>query len=82
MRFAFSSHNPGNCEGAFGGLGSAHTEGTWTLGDVQRLGWLRASGLDESPGWRRLTEIAAPDGLLPGTYDSRTGAWHARRWFA
>jgi uncharacterized protein len=26
--------------------------------------------------------VAAPDGLLPETYDSDTGTWLARHWFA
>jgi hypothetical protein len=26
--------------------------------------------------------VAAPDGLLPETYDSGTGRWLARPWFA
>jgi meiotically up-regulated gene 157 (Mug157) protein len=26
--------------------------------------------------------VAAPDGLLPETYDSDTGAWLSRHWFA
>jgi meiotically up-regulated gene 157 (Mug157) protein len=30
----------------------------------------------------RLLAVAAPDGLLPETYDSDTGAWLARHWFA
>jgi len=29
-----------------------------------------------------LLAVAAPDGLLPETYDSDTGAWRARHWFA
>jgi uncharacterized protein len=34
MRFAFSDRNSAYCPGRFGGLGSRHTPGTWTLGDV------------------------------------------------
>ena len=30
----------------------------------------------------RLLAVAAPDGLLPETYDSDTGTWLARHWFA
>ena len=30
----------------------------------------------------RLLAVAAPDGLLPETYDSATGRWLARPWFA
>jgi uncharacterized protein len=30
----------------------------------------------------RLLAVAAPDGLLPETYDSDTDTWRARHWFA
>jgi hypothetical protein len=30
----------------------------------------------------RLLAVAAPDGLLPEAYDSDTGRWLARHWFA
>jgi hypothetical protein len=84
MRFAFDPANPGWSPGRWGGLGSAHTPGTWPLGDVQE--WVAASLLGD--GGRaeralgRLLAVAAPDGLLPETYDPDTGAWLARHWFA
>jgi uncharacterized protein len=84
MRFAFSGVNPGWSPGRWGGLGSAHTAGTWPLGDVQE--WVVASLLGETDRAEdvlgRLLAVAAPDGLLPETYDSGTGAWRARHWFA
>lgn len=84
MRFTFSDHNPACHTGAYGGLGSAHTPGTWPLGDVQQ--WVAACLLDQpqaaDDAIRRLTTIAADDGLLPETYDPDTGAWQARHWFA
>jgi hypothetical protein len=84
MRFALDQTNPGWSQGRWGGLGSAHTPGSWPLGDVQE--WVVASLLGETGRAGRVLErllaVAAPDGLLPETYDSDTGAWLARHWFA
>jgi hypothetical protein len=84
MRFALDQANPGWSQGRWGGLGSAHTPGSWPLGDVQE--WVVASLLGETGRAGRVLErllaVAAPDGLLPETYDSDTGAWLARHWFA
>lgn len=84
MRFAWSRQNPGYVPGRLGGLGSAHTPGTWTLGDAQE--WLLARlGGDrerEAAVLARLAEVAAADGMLPETYDAHTGAWLSRHWFA
>jgi hypothetical protein len=46
MRFAFDPANPGWSPGRWGGLGSAHTPGSWPLGDVQE--WVVASLLGET----------------------------------
>jgi hypothetical protein len=84
MRFALDPANPGWSTGPWGGLGSAHTPGTWPLGDVQE--WVATSLLGDSGragrALERLLAVAAPDGLLPETYDSGTGRWLARPWFA
>ncbi|HJU00340.1 MAG TPA: glycoside hydrolase family 125 protein, partial [Actinomycetes bacterium] len=84
MRFALDPANPGWSPGCWGGLGSAHTPGTWPLGDVQE--WVAASLLGDTGRAERalvrLLAVAAPDGLLPETYDSATGRWLARPWFA
>ncbi|MGH3760622.1 glycoside hydrolase family 125 protein [Actinophytocola sp.] len=84
MRYAFSPHNPGYVAGRFGGLGSAHTPGTWSLGDVQELAVaLATTDRDRLEAVvRRLDAVASVDGLLPETYDAGTGAWLARHWFA
>jgi uncharacterized protein len=84
MRFAFHRANPGWSPGRWGGLGSGHTPGSWPLGDVQE--WVVAS-LSGQTGQAervlgRLLAVAAPDGLLPEAYDSGTGRWLARHWFA
>jgi uncharacterized protein len=84
LRFALDGANPGWSPGRWGGLGSAHTPGTWPLGDLQE--WVAASLLGDSGRAERvlgrLLAVAAPDGLLPETYDSETGTWLARHWFA
>jgi uncharacterized protein len=84
MRFALDRANPGWSPGRWGGLGSAHTPGSWPLGDVQE--WVVASLLGETGRAGRVLErllaVAAPDGLLPETYDPATGTWLARHWFA
>jgi uncharacterized protein len=84
LRFALDPANPGWSPGRWGGLGSAHTPGTWPLGDIQE--WVAASLLGDTGRAERalvrLLAVAAPDGLLPETYDSGTGRWLARPWFA
>lgn len=84
MRFAFSPRNPGYSRGRYGGLGSLHTPGTWPLGDIQE--WIAARSLGDAAGAERalarLTEVASSDGMLPEAYDSDTGEWRARHWFA
>ncbi|MGZ6256271.1 MAG: glycoside hydrolase family 125 protein, partial [Candidatus Limnocylindria bacterium] len=45
MAFAFSSANPGWTDG---GLGSAHTAGAWTLGDLQA--WIHARTTGDAAG--------------------------------
>jgi hypothetical protein len=84
MRFAFSPENPAYVSGRYGGLGSAHTPGTWTLGDAQELAVARTYG-DERRAAEvldRLSRVVSVDGLLPETYDPNTGHWIARHWFA
>jgi hypothetical protein len=84
MRFAFGEHNPAFCPGPFGGLGSHHTPGTWTLGDVQQ--WVVASLLGEPQvaerAIDRMLAVAGPSGLLPEAYDPATGGSPIRHWFA
>ena len=84
MRFALDPANPGWTPGPWGGLGSAHTPGTWPLGDIQE--WVATSLLGETGragrALDRLLAVAAPDGLLPEAYDPETGRWLARHWFA
>jgi hypothetical protein len=80
MRFALSPQNAAWSSG----LGSLHTPGAWTLGDIQE--WVAASLLGERPRARRALErlvaAASPDGLLPEAYDPATGGEPVRHWFA
>jgi hypothetical protein len=84
MRFAFDPENPGFAEGPMGGLGSSHTAGTWTLGDI--MGWV-AFGLmgdddaSEAP-LQRLVDSAFTDGMLPEAYDPEGSGSAVRHWFA
>jgi hypothetical protein len=84
MRFAFSAHNPGYVPGPYGGLGSAHTPGTWTLGDAQELAVAEATGdrARAAAVLHRIHRVAGADGLLPETYRAESGRWLARPWFA
>jgi meiotically up-regulated gene 157 (Mug157) protein len=84
MRFAFSEHNSGYVAGPLSGLGSAHTPGIWPLGDAQE--WAVAVA-EQEPGRAdtvigRIMRVTSADGMLPETYDARTGDWLARHWFA
>lgn len=84
MRFAFSPHNPAYVPGRLGGLGSAHTPGTWSLGDAQELAVALATGdrTRHREVVRRLSSVVSIDGMLPEAYDPEAGRWHGRHWFA
>jgi uncharacterized protein len=83
MAFAFSPANPGWTDGTLAGLGSAHTPGAWTLGDVQA--WVRARTVGDAAAarsaLRRLELVAFIDGMLPEAYDPDDGE-RIRHWFA
>ncbi len=84
LRFAFDPENPGFVDGPYGGLGSRHTPGTWSLGDI--MGWV-AFGLMEEPGaadaaLERLAQTAFSDGMLPEAYDPEGSSAAVRHWFA
>ncbi len=83
MSFAFSPSNPGWVAGRRSGLGSAHTGGVWTLGDLQA--WIRARAVGDVAGAAaaigRLEEVAFADGMLPEAYDPDDGS-PIRHWFA
>jgi hypothetical protein len=84
MRFAFDPENPGFVEGPMGGLGSRHTPGTWTLGDI--MGWVAFGLMEEEAlsemGLERLIKAAFTDGMLPEAYDPAGSGSSVRHWFA
>jgi hypothetical protein len=83
MAFAFGPANPAWCSGPRAGLGSVHTPGAWTLGDIQR--WLQARTLGDAAAagnaLARLEEVAFADGMLPEAYGTDDEA-RIRHWFA
>jgi meiotically up-regulated gene 157 (Mug157) protein len=83
MSFAFSAANEGYVSGRFGGLGSRHTPGTWSLGLIQE--WVAWSSAGDraaaASALERLLAVAFPDGSLPETSDPDTGRALARHWF-
>ncbi|MGI8999842.1 MAG: glycoside hydrolase family 125 protein [Candidatus Limnocylindria bacterium] len=83
MAFALSDANPGWVTGARSGLGSAHTPGPWTLGDVQA--WMHArivgDGSAAEAALSRLEDVSFADGSLPEAYDAN-GDDRVRHWFA
>jgi hypothetical protein len=83
MAFAFGPANPAWCSGRRAGLGSVHTPGAWTLGDIQR--WLQARTMGDpvvaGEAMARLEEVAFADGMLPEAYGTDDGV-RIRHWFA
>jgi uncharacterized protein len=83
MAFAFGPQNPGWAGGRLPGLGSAHTPGAWTLGDVQA--WISARARDDEAAadraMRRIEAVAFADGMLPEAY-ATDDAEPVRHWFA
>ncbi len=84
MEYAFDPANPGFVPGVSGGLGSRHTPGTWTLGDVAH--WVSAGLIDDQEtadaALARLVDVAFSDGMLPEAYDPDGSGSAARHWFA
>ena len=84
MRYAFDRENPGFVDGPMGGLGSRHTPGTWTLGDI--MGWAAFGLMEEESlseaALERLVRSAFTDGMLPEAYDPEGSGSAVRHWFA
>ena len=84
IRFAFDRENPGFVDGPMGGLGSRHTPGTWTLGDI--MGWAGFGLMEEDElseaALERLVRSAFTDGMLPEAYDPEGSGSAVRHWFA
>jgi hypothetical protein len=84
MDFAFSNLNPGYARGRRAGLGSGHTPGAWSLGDVQAWAGARARGdaTAAAAALERLSSIAFGDGMLPEAYATQGALRRVRHWFA
>ncbi|MCA1570321.1 MAG: glycoside hydrolase family 125 protein [Chloroflexi bacterium] len=83
MAFAFSGANPAWVTGPRSGLGSTHTPGTWTLGDVQAWAHARIVGdtVAADAAVARLEDVSFADGMLPEAYGA-TDDLPVRHWFA
>jgi hypothetical protein len=84
LAYAFDPQNPGFVEGSSGGLGSRHTPGTWTLGDI--MGWAAFGSMGDQAAadtaLERLVAAAFDDGMLPEAYDPEGSGSVVRHWFA
>jgi uncharacterized protein len=84
MRFATHPANPAFVPGRLGGVGSRHTPGTWTLGDIGR--WVAAGVTGDreasDAALARLVTVALDDGMLPEAYDPEGSGRAVRHWFA
>lgn len=85
MAFAFSEANPAFSIGPRSGLGSAHTRGPWTLGDIQAWVVARTTADDASAAdaLARLASVAFDDAMLPEAYSATLDPdVRVRHWFA
>ena len=84
MEFAMSPGNPGFVDGDRPGLGSAHTAGPWTLGDIQSWihGLVTGDHDEAAAALARLDEVAYADGMLPEAYTATGLLERVRHSFA
>ncbi len=85
LEFAWSPANAAWYPGQRGGLGSVHTPGPWTLGDVQDwlVGRVTADDGRRARALRRLHEVAFMDSMLPEAYSAEPDPdLRIRHWFA
>jgi hypothetical protein len=85
MTFAFSPENVGGYyRGQYGGLGSAHTPDSWSLGDVQAyiVAKLIGDKTAEQNCIERLRIVSQHDGALPEAYSVVAGQVVSRHWFS
>ncbi|KAL5119393.1 hypothetical protein ACEQ8H_002662 [Pleosporales sp. CAS-2024a] len=86
MDFAFSTANTkGFCDdGPYGGLGSVHSPGAWTLGYFQELAY---AAWNENPSamqgaWRKISAAMQWDGTFPEAVDPKTAKCSSKAWFS
>lgn len=86
MEFGFSLANEGGYypEGPFGGLGSVHTRGPWTLGYFQRWRYAQLTGdvQAESASWQKILGVMLWDGTFSEAVDAHTGECTSKAWFS
>ncbi|KAL8302492.1 hypothetical protein RB597_002719 [Gaeumannomyces tritici] len=68
----------------FGGLGSVHSSGAWTLGYFQELMFARIEGdaAAERDAWRRVVGAMQWDGSFAEAVDARSGRCASKAWFS
>lgn len=68
----------------FGGLGSVHSSGAWTLGYFQELMFARIEGdsAAERDAWRRIVGAMQWDGSFAEAVDARSGRCASKAWFS
>ncbi|KAL6704440.1 hypothetical protein ACN47E_008184 [Coniothyrium glycines] len=86
MKFGLSSANKeAYCsELPYGGLGSVHSPGAWTLGYFQELAfaaWKEDENLMKA-AWIKIMAAMQWDGTFPEAVDPKTGACTSKAWFS
>ncbi|KIW82833.1 hypothetical protein Z517_02076 [Fonsecaea pedrosoi CBS 271.37] len=86
MEFAFTPANDGGYygDGAFGGLGSVHTPGPWTLGYFQQWKYAQMMGNNqqEAAAWEQIRGVMLWDGTFSEAVDSHSGECTSKAWFS
>ncbi|KAF2822536.1 hypothetical protein CC86DRAFT_79903 [Ophiobolus disseminans] len=86
MEFGFSPNNDtGFCnDGVYGGLGSVHSPGAWTLGYFQELAF--AASMDDAPAmqaaWTKISAAMNWDGTFSEAVDPKTAECTSKAWFS
>jgi len=86
MRFGISSANEsGYCnDSPYGGLGSVHSPGAWTLGYFQEL--FVATSVNDvhvmRNTWQKIAAAMQWDGTFPEAVDATTGECTSKAWFS
>jgi meiotically up-regulated gene 157 (Mug157) protein len=86
MDFALSPANEeGYCKGIpYGGLGSVHSPGAWTLGYFQEMAY--AASNNNTPAvqgaWTKIAAAMLWDGTFPEAVDPTTAACTSKAWFS
>jgi hypothetical protein len=86
MDFALSPANEkGYCNGSpYGGLGSVHSPGAWTLGYYQEMAYAVSAnnvhGMQDA--WTKIAAAMQWDGTFPEAVDPKTAACTSKAWFS